>query len=639
MYTLHDRKKILSSLVILSLGLLGLFTTPQQTARAGGPYIVDVSYDGHDSSLIDGSCYDGVSGCTLRAAIEQASYDGVATSITFDSSLAGIMLYLSDSYGSLVVSGSSITINGYTGPSNYPPLINGSNLTGSKNVFDIQGNYNTLQNLVVRDGPANGIYIYDSSASGYGSYNTLNYLFVYGNGNNGIAILGDSGGGGHDNAVQHSLIGAANWAQTTCPGDSNGWDGILIANSADYTYIDSNTIVCNGNSGIYLYGGTGGQISNTIIQTNKIGSDDVNDMGNGLSGIADWQANNTTIYNNLISGNGNDGVWLDGSTGAVLTTNRIGVDQSGITALANNYSGVALSDGANGNILGSPTDANARNIISGNSLCGVEFTSGANNNSLDGNYIGLGGIDGMAVVPNGLAGVCFNGSGSNILGSSSVTVNQYISGNSREGVYVINSTNIGIGDATLIGVAGNGITPAGNGLQGILLDEGTLYSILSPGKVMYNGLAGIAVVGNTSIRNDLGPYVVSSNVGLALDLGNDGHTANGSQNPPGPNNWVNYPEVNIPGSGSFSGVACPGCIVRVYQTVGNPIANYGGGTFLALVIADATTGDFNYTFPPGITAVTMVACTPVYDCSEMSPSVENTAAPLLKIFLPLARKP
>jgi parallel beta-helix repeat protein len=640
MYTPHDNKKLLSSLVILSLGLLGLFTTPPQTARAGGPYIVDVSYDGPDSNLNDGSCYDGVSGCTLRAAIQQASYDGLATSITFDSSLAGITLYLSDSYGSLVVSGSSITIDGYTGPSNYPPIINGSNLTGSKNVFDIQGNYNTLQNLVVRDGPANGIYIYDTSASGYGSYNTLNHLFVYGNVNNGIAILGDSGGGGHDNAVQHSLIGAANWAQTTCPGDSNSWDGILIANGADYTYIDSNTIVCNGNSGIYLYGGTGGQISNTIIQTNKIGTDDVNDMGNGLSGIADWQAYNTTIFNNLISGNGNDGVWLDGSSGAVMTTNRIGVNQSGITALANDYSGVAISDGANGNTLGSPTDANARNIISGNSLCGVEFTAGAFNNLLDGNYIGLGGTGGMAVVPNGLAGVCFNNVGVSILSTGSATVHQYISGTTFEGVYATNSSNIYIGSMTLIGVAGDGSTPAGNGREGILLDEGTQNTIISSGKVMYNGLAGIAVVGNTSTGNDLGPYVVNSNVGLPLDLGNDGHTANGSQTPPGPNNWVNYPEVNMPGSGSFSGVACPGCVVRVYQSVGNPIANYGGGTFLALVNADATTGDFNYTFPPGVPAVTMVACTPIsYDCSEMSPSVENTAAPLLKVFLPLARKP
>jgi len=540
----------------------------------------------------------------------------------------------------LVVSGSNITLDGYTGPGNYPPLVNGSNLTGSKNVFEIQGNYNTIQNLVIRDGAANGIYIYDPSASGYGSYNALDNLIIYGNGNNGVAILGDSGGGGHDNTIQHSLIGGANWAQTTCPGDSNGWDGILIANGADNTNINSNTIVCNGNNGIYLFGGTGGQISTTLIQTNKIGTDSINDMGNGLSGIADWQASATNIYNNQISGNGNDGIWLNGSTGGLLTTNRIGVDQTGTMALPNGYSGVTIDNGAMSNTLGNPTDANAGNVISGNTDCGVNIIGGAKDNILDGNFIGLAGTGGTVVVPNGLAGVCFVGVDANTIGSNTATVNQYISGNTREGVYVTNSSGIQIGSVTLIGVMGDSTTSAGNGLQGILLDEGTQNSLLSPGKVMYNGQAGIAVIGNYSTGNDLGGWVISSNGGLPIDLGNDGHTVNGSQTPPGPNNWVNYPEVSMPASGGFSGIACPGCIVRVYQSIGNPIANYGGGSLIGVITADATTGDFIYTFPPGVTAVTLVACTPsTYDCSEMSPIIENTAVSLLKIYLPMLNKP
>jgi len=148
--------------VAVVLMLFGPLSIQTPAVRASGPYVVDLSYDAPDSNLTDGSCYDGVQGCTLRAAIQQASYDGVATTITFDSALAGITLYLSDTYGSLWVSGNNITIDGYTGPGNYPPLINGSNLTGVKNVFEIQGNYNTLSTLVVRDGPANGIRIYDS---------------------------------------------------------------------------------------------------------------------------------------------------------------------------------------------------------------------------------------------------------------------------------------------------------------------------------------------------------------------------------------------------------------------------------------------------------------------------------------------
>jgi parallel beta-helix repeat protein len=611
-------------------------------ARAVGPYIVNVAYDSPDSNLGDSSCYDGVAGCTLRAAIEQASYDGVATTITFDSSLAGTTLYLSNTYGSLRISGSNITINGYIGSGNYPPLINGSNLFG-KNVIEIQGNSNTLYYLVVRSAAANassdlghGIRIYDPTASGYGSYNTLNYLTVYDNAHTGIVVSGDAGGGGYGNTIAHSLIGGANWLQTACSLGGNGWEGIEIKNGADNTNINSNNIVCNGGSGVWLNGGAGGQISGTIIQTNKIGTDGSHDMGNGLAGIADTRASGTQIYNNQISGNGNDGVWLQGSTSAVLTTNRIGLTQDVLTALPNDYSGVFISEGANGNTLGSPTNASSKNIISGNAGCGVEILSGAYNNVLDGNYIGLGGTDGMAVIPNGLAGVCFGGAGSNVLSTGTATAHQFIAGNTREGVYVTNSSNIYINPATYIGVAGDGSAPAGNGREGILLSEGTTNTIISPGKVMYNGLAGIAVVGNTSTGNDLGPYAVGSNVGLPLDLGNDGHTPNDvGDGDSGPNNLLNYPETSFTPPGGFSANTCPGCVVRIYRATGDPTANSGGGIFLSLLNADATTGDFSYTFPVGVSAVTMVTCQPpAYDCSEMSPSVVNTTA-MYKLYLPL----
>lgn len=468
----------------------------------------------------------------------------------------------------------------------------------------------------------------------------MDNLIVYGNGNNGIAVHGDASGGGHNNTIAHSLIGGANWLQTTCPGDGNGWDGILIAEGADYTFINSNEIVCNGNSGIYLYGGTGGEISDTMIQTNKIGTNGTVDMGNGLNGILDWQAAGTTIYNNTISGNGNEGVWLNGSTDATLTANRIGVDQSGTVALPNGdplgFSGVMISDWANHNLLGSPTDAGARNIISGNAGCGVEIVSEAYTNLLDGNYIGLGGTTGMVGIPNGTAGVCITEAGSsNFLSSGTATVTQFISGNTREGVYVRNTNTVYINPATYIGVAGDGTTPLGNGLEGIMLDVGTTNSIISSGKVMHNGSAGIAVVGDTSIGNDLGPYSVKTNVGLPLDLGNDGPTANGTHSPPGPNNWMNYPEVTSLSSGGFSGTTCPGCVVRIYQVYSNPRASYGGGDFLALINANAVTGAFDYTFPVGVSAVTMVACQPpTYDCSEMSPSVVDPGTSY-SIFLPV----
>src|SRR5512136_1897837 len=82
---------------------LVVFTAPvadlPQTARAAGPYVVTVDSDGPDSNTGDGACYDGVNGCTLRAAIQQASADGGGTSITFSSALSNTTLSLQNSYG------------------------------------------------------------------------------------------------------------------------------------------------------------------------------------------------------------------------------------------------------------------------------------------------------------------------------------------------------------------------------------------------------------------------------------------------------------------------------------------------------------------------------------------------------------
>ena len=183
---------------------------------------------------------------------------------------------------------------------------------------------------------------------------------------------------------------------------------------------------------------------------------------------------------------------------------------------------------------------------------------------------------------------------------------------------------------------GDDRSAAGNGLEGVKLDTGTAYSTIRPGIIMNNGLAGVVVVGDTTIHNSIIPQLVGANGGLPVDLGGDGHTANGTQTPPGPNNWMNYPEVNMIASGGFSGYTCPDCVVYFYRVSSDPTASGGGGSLLAYTYADATTGDFSYTFPAGVQAVSMLAYSPTtYDGSEMSPSVVND---LSYLFLPVVRK-
>jgi hypothetical protein len=137
------------------------------------------------------------------------------------------------------------------------------------------------------------------------------------------------------------------------------------------------------------------------------------------------------------------------------------------------------------------------------------------------------------------------------------------------------------------------------------------------------------------VGNSLTPVHVSSNVGLAIDLGNDGHTPNDPGDADtGPNTLLNYPVVHSNTANRITGTTCPDCEVRVYQAVGDPTVGAGGGDYLTTAYSDPVTGAWEYTFGPSVTAVTLVACqpSPGLNCSEMGPRIERIA----KVFLPLA---
>ncbi len=191
-----------------------------------------------------------------------------------------------------------------------------------------------------------------------------------------------------------------------------------------------------------------------------------------------------------------------------------------------------------------------------------------------------------------------------------------------------------VNNATYIGVAADTVTEKGNGRQGVFLDTGTIHAIIQPGMVKNNGEAGIAVVGDTSINNDLRPLVIEGNGGLPIDLGFDGHTPNDSgDGDTGPNGLLNYPVMTTANGSSIAGTACSNCTVLIYRATRNPAAKGGGGTLLTQVTANGA-GNWAASLPSGLTAgdVTLVACdgSPTYNTSEMSPR--------LQVFLPLALK-
>jgi CSLREA domain-containing protein len=132
----------------------------------------------------------------------------------------------------------------------------------------------------------------------------------------------------------------------------------------------------------------------------------------------------TPSERNIISGNGSDGVLIMGTLAIsnTISGNYIGTDASGIVALPNADDGLEITDGASYNVIGGDTPGE-RNIISGNGFQGVTIDgSGTMSNTVSGNYIGTD-ASGTADLGNTSDGVYISdGAQNNTVGPDNVIV-------------------------------------------------------------------------------------------------------------------------------------------------------------------------------------------------------------------------
>jgi CSLREA domain-containing protein len=551
---------ILFQTLVLVLFAAGPLFGPVGQVHSAGPYVVNTASDGPDSDVTDGVCYSSVAfGCSLRAAIQQATHDGVATTITFLGTLYGNVLYLQNAYGQIVWDGDYITLDG---ESNYIS-ISGYYLAAGQSVFQIRGNHNYIEYLTIRDAPQDGIQMGDLRNVGAGNNNMLNYTKIIHNGASGVFIYGGSAGGGLENSIVNSLIGTTSDYSTTCvPGQANT-DGIYVASGTLTNTIQENHIVCNNGNGIYLYGASYIKVIGNIIGNNYyLGQPYA--MPNSYNGVL-IQGSNAQFnvigsdgesYRNVISGNGQDGILLDGAPNNTIKSNLIGLNYVGLSAIPNQWAGVAVVNHADHTTIGNMlTDA------------------------------------------------------------------LFISGNLREGIYVADSSYTWVGYSTKIGVKNDaGFSPLGNGLEGIKSDSGVMNATFTPSFVNNNGAAGIAVVtknrivpgnayGNGGLAIDLGNDGPTPNDADGAGLGSDG--------------WLDYPVITSINGQLISGISCPGCRVYIYNAYGDPAANGGGCQgFLLGPVADGS-GVWSYTLPgyisPGQVTLMAEASTSSNGTSELSP--------------------
>jgi trimeric autotransporter adhesin len=341
-------------------------------------------------------------------------------------------------------------------------------------------------------------------------------------------------------------------------------DGSAAAASADGLAITAGNstvrglVISNfGHYGLYLATGGGNTIEGNFIGTNVAGSAAA---GNSWGIVVDNSANNviggtTAAAGNLISGNANDGINLDGlgSTGNQIQGNRIGTNLAGTASIGNLGVGIGIGAGASGNMVGGPGSAD-RNLISGNAQYGIFITDAATSgNVVQSNWIGVNAA-GTGALTNGGFGVVVD-----LKAASTTIVGNVISGNTatgwsaaRGGLYLygygvtIQGNLIGL-DATGSGLLGNG---GGTGnTAGIVVNDGsTGVHIGGTGVGEGNAIAGNTGAGvtvmTTGAQTTLLGNTFRDNTGLAIDLGNDGLTANDAGDvDTGANTLLNTPRL------------------------------------------------------------------------------------------------
>lgn len=237
-----------------------------------------------------------------------------------------------------------------------------------------------------------------------------------------------------------------------------------------------------------------------VIEGNYIGTDVTGSVahGNGNAGILLGAGDNTVggttaAARNVISGN-IEGVTIVNSDegGNTVLGNYIGTDATGGAAVPNNSVGVLLL--SSGNIVGGSTEG-ARNVISGNTINGIDIGPGVTGTVVEGNYIGTD-ASGSSALGNQV-GVFINDAPDNTIGGASGAGN-VISGNT-EGV-----TMVGAG-ATGNQVLGNYIGTNAAGDAAVPNDVGVI--LFSPGNAVggTSGGAGNLISGNAGSGIDIGP--------------------------------------------------------------------------------------------------------------------------------------
>ena len=396
-----------------------------------------------------------------------------------------------------------------------------------------------------------------------------------------------------DNTVSGNLIGLDISGTSAL---ANGLAGVNLMDGAQNNTIGGSTAgagnVISGNSqeGIIIKGAdsTGNVIAGNLVGTDSSGTLAIPNTQDGVR-IEDGAHHNTVggdtdLERNILSGNTQYGVRLNASTTTqnTISGNYIGTDVLGTGALGNGSSGVCLEFGAHTNLIGGDSPGEG-NVISANNGNGVYLvSSGTDNNTISGNFIGLDTTGSMDLGNEHHGVVLLIGTQGNVIGGSSAGDRNIISGNDEDGIY-ISDTSSNIVEGNFIGTNAQGTVAVGNNNYGVYLQNGATDNTIGPAnRIAFNGFHGVYAIGATTTGNVFTQNSIYGNLSGGIGLWSGAH------------NSISAPSISTTfmSSVTIEGTACADCTVEVFS---NPDTEGQGKAYLGSTVA--TGGAWSLTVP------------------------------------------
>jgi titin len=611
-----------------------------------------------ERNIISGNGQSGIylNGTGASVNLIQGNYIGVSVSGETEEGNAGDGITINGSPGNYLSGGNVISDNSLAGIS--------LNTTSASNNI-IQGNFIGMDatGKLAFGNKNSGVVISSSVGNQIGGTIPGSGNVISGNVQDGVFLTS----GALQNSIDGNFIGLSAAGTNAL---SNGFNGISLSGAVSNTIGGAsssagNTISGNAQNGILI---SLLSDSGNVILGNHIGTDPTGRYAipNTLAGVHIQGCSNviggTLVGNgNVISGNGQQGVWLVGAsgnvTGNVIQGNLIGLDATGTNSLANGNAGVGVTSAA-GNQIGG-IGPSARNVISANGDAGIFLIgAGTTGNQVLGNYIGTD-SSGTQARGNTYEGIYVQDVPTNFIGGSASGAGNLISGNNTRGIWLTNAPwNVVQGN--YIGTQEIGINPLGNVFHGIDIDVGATNNTIggtAPGagnriafaQTIYSGVR----VRNGSMNNLISGNCIFSNGGFGIDLGGFGVSPiYDCQNdvPSGTaNNGQNYPVLSNAYAGN-NGISIIGSLnsgagnVYTLQFFASPIgdssSNGEGEYFLAQTNITLATGmcssNFVVFLPVSELAnwvITATATGPTNNTSDFSNWVPLVPVPSLKLSL------